>query len=133
MRFRTLFLRSCFLRCPRCGKGKLFKNLLQMHERCSHCDFQFGRGPGYFLGSIYFNYGLTALLTTATYLGLFLLADVPPEKLLWPLVAFSVVFPVLFFPFARSLWVGFDQFFDPIGIEREEGTGQSPTEAPKAR
>jgi uncharacterized protein (DUF983 family) len=130
MRFRTIFLRSCRLRCPRCGQGKLFRNLLMMNERCPHCDFQYGRGPGYFLGSIYFNYGLTALLVTAAFLGLFLLADISPDVLLWPLTAFTVVFPLLFFPFARSLWVGFDQFFDPVEIEREEGTQPG---APSAR
>lgn len=127
MRFRTIFLRSCRLRCPRCGQGKLFRNLLQMHESCPHCGFVYGRGPGYFLGSIYFNYGLTAFLTTASYLFLFLVVEVPPEKILWPLLAFCVLFPLLFFPIARSLWVGFDQFFDPVEIEKEEGTGVTPT------
>ena len=23
-------------RCPRCGKGRLFKNVLEMRERCEH-------------------------------------------------------------------------------------------------
>lgn len=40
-------------RCPRCGKGPLFKNLLEMRERCSSCglDYKFvdtGDGPAVF-------------------------------------------------------------------------------------
>ena len=25
-------------KCPRCGKGKLLKNLLDVRDRCDHCD-----------------------------------------------------------------------------------------------
>ena len=42
--------------------------------------------------------------------------------LLWPLAAFSVLFPLWFFRYARSLWVGFDQYFDPQVAE--SGTRQ---------
>lgn len=114
MQLRTILWRSLRLRCPRCGEGRLFTGWLSMHERCPHCDFPFARGPGYFLGSIYFNYGLTALISTATYLGLFLGAGVDPDRLLWFVLAFCVLFPLWFFRYARSLWVGFDQYFDPV-------------------
>lgn len=29
--------------CPRCGQGKLFDGLLKFQDRCSACDFDFGR------------------------------------------------------------------------------------------
>ncbi len=40
-------------RCPRCGKGPLFKNVLELRERCSSCglDYRFidtGDGPAVF-------------------------------------------------------------------------------------
>jgi len=40
-------------RCPRCGKGPLFKNVLELRERCSGCglDYHFidtGDGPAVF-------------------------------------------------------------------------------------
>ena len=40
-------------RCPRCGKGRLFKNLLEMRQECDHCglDYRFidtGDGPAVF-------------------------------------------------------------------------------------
>ena len=43
-----------------------------MRERCEQCGLRFDRGPGYYLGSIYINYGLTAVIVTAGYLALFL-------------------------------------------------------------
>ncbi|HWK34479.1 MAG TPA: DUF983 domain-containing protein [Hyphomicrobium sp.] len=40
-------------RCPRCGKGSLFKNVLEMRDRCERCglDYRFidtGDGPAVF-------------------------------------------------------------------------------------
>ena len=40
-------------RCPRCGKGRLFKNVLELRDRCESCalDFKFidtGDGPAVF-------------------------------------------------------------------------------------
>jgi uncharacterized protein (DUF983 family) len=44
-------------RCPRCGKGKLFKGFLSLSPRCEVCglDFAFadsGDGPAFFVMSI---------------------------------------------------------------------------------
>ena len=84
-----------------------------MHPQCENCGLQFERGQGYYLGSIYFNYGLTALVTTAGYLGGFFWSAVSPDVLLWSAVAFCVLFPIWFFRYARSLWLGMDYYFDP--------------------
>jgi len=39
--------------------------------------------------------------------------NMPERPLLLGAVAFTVVFPILLFPWARSLWLGFDQWHDP--------------------
>ncbi len=44
---------AVFARCPRCGKGKLFKNVLEMRPACDRCglDYRFidtGDGPAVF-------------------------------------------------------------------------------------
>ncbi len=84
-----------------------------MHEQCECCQLTFAREPGFYLGSIYFNYGLTSLLMTAAFLSLFLGFDVSPDKLVWPLTGFCLLFPLWFFRYARSLWFGMDYYFDP--------------------
>lgn len=43
-------------RCPRCGKGKLFRGFLNLAERCDRCglDYAFADpadGPAFFVGS----------------------------------------------------------------------------------
>jgi uncharacterized protein (DUF983 family) len=118
MRFRTILLRSLRLRCPRCGKGRLFRGWLSMHDGCPDCGLQFQREPGFFLGSIYFNYGMTALLVTVSYFACFFGTDISPNHLLWGEFAFCLLFPLWFFRYARSLWLGFDEFVDARQTDR---------------
>jgi hypothetical protein len=84
-----------------------------MHTHCPSCEAKFEREPGYFLGSIYINYGLTALILAIVYPICLFMGQVPENLLLGVSLAFCVVFPILFFPFARALWMGFDEFCDP--------------------
>lgn len=101
------------LRCPVCGRGKLFSGWFRMRPACPACGLDFQREPGFYLGSIYFNYGLTTVISMAAFFGLFLAYDISPQRMLWPLVAFCTAFPLWFFRYARSLWLAFDAFYDP--------------------
>lgn len=112
-RLLTIVWRGMRLRCPRCGQGRLFCGWFRMPERCACCGLLIQREPGYFLGSIYVNYGVTATIVTVAYLVLFLTTDISSDVLLWSLVAFCVVFPPWFFRYARALWMGFDEYWDP--------------------
>lgn len=83
-----------------------------MPERCSECGLDFRREPGFYLGSIYINYGLTAFIVTITYIAAMANGYGRSPYLLWGTLAFCVVFPVWFFRYARSLWLGMDQYVD---------------------
>ncbi|HZZ72192.1 MAG TPA: DUF983 domain-containing protein [Pirellulales bacterium] len=109
----TLLWRAWGLRCAQCGQGKLFRGWFTMNDACGHCGASFQREPGFYLGSIYFNYGLTAILVTAIYCTLNFGFDVSPEILLPATAAFTVLFPLWYFRRARSVWLAFDQYFDP--------------------
>ena len=112
-RFFLLVGRALLLRCPFCGCGKLFRGFFAMHDNCPSCGKSFQREPGFFLGSIYFNYGLTALIVAVAYPVLLFGYGVPEQPLLFGALLFTLLCPVLFFRHARSLWLGFDQFADP--------------------
>ena len=109
----TIIWRCLRLRCPACGRGRLFRGWFRMHAKCDGCGMKFEREPGYFLGSIYFNYGVTALLVIGLYLGLWLGDVATPEQLLVSLTVFSVIFPLIFFRWSRALWMALDHFYDP--------------------
>jgi uncharacterized protein (DUF983 family) len=109
----TLLSRSLRLRCPICGDGKLFRGWFRMHVRCQHCQFRFERSPGYWLGSIFVNYGLTALIITGAYFVLFFSEALTPDWIMRLLLAFCALFPLWFFRYARAIWIGVDLYFDP--------------------
>jgi uncharacterized protein (DUF983 family) len=104
--------RAARLRCPACGKGKPFQGL-KMRHHCEVCGFRFEREPGYFMGSIYFNYGATAGIEIVGYFalewlfGLGLGTQIP----IW--LTFAAAFPVWFHRYARSLWMAIDLSVSP--------------------
>ncbi len=112
-RFWMLLDRALRLRCPICGRGKLYRSWFSMHAACPHCGVRFEREPGFFLGSIYINYGLTVLIVSIAYPILLFGYGFAETPLLAGALAFTVLFPLLLFPWARSLWLGFDQWRDP--------------------
>jgi uncharacterized protein (DUF983 family) len=115
----TVLGRGLRLLCPKCGGAPIFRGWFAMHDRCLKCGRRFNRAPGYLLGSIYVNYGVTALLVVVTYFSLYFGEVLDGKQLLIVLTAFSVVFPLWFFRYARSLWIAFDERWDPWPNEQE--------------
>ena len=65
-------------RCPRCGKGKLYKGLLAVAPRCAHCDLDLaaedaGDGPAVFV----------ILILGALVVGLAILVEIAFAPPLW--------------------------------------------------
>jgi hypothetical protein len=83
-----------------------------MATGCPQCGLTFDREPGYFLGSIYFNYGVTAVIVTAAYIIGFFVFAINDRLLLAVLGSFCFLFPLWFFRYARALWMGLDELLD---------------------
>ena len=125
------FLRAARLVCPRCGMGRLFRGLFAMEDACGHCGLDFKREPGFYLGSIYINYGITALGTGGLYLALVHGLGLPRDKALAACLAVAVLFPVWFFRYARSFLLAIDSSVNrelPEFTAAHDGTGLSAEE-----
>lgn len=96
------------LRCPRCGRGRLFGGLFAMHDACRHCGLAFVREPGFYLGSIYLNYGATVIAVGGLYALVVLGLGLPHEAALAACLVVAVVLPILLFRHARSLLLALD-------------------------
>ena len=99
--------RALALRCPRCGGGRLFRGWFRMHERCAACGASFTREQGFYLGSIYINYGVTVIVTGGLYAAL-VGVGASHEAALAACLAVAVALPVVFFRHARSLLLAID-------------------------
>lgn len=84
-----------------------------MAPACPECGVPIARESGYFLGSIYFNYGVTCVVSAAIYFGILFGLDGGGSAALWSALAFALLFPFWFWRYARSFWLMLDQYFDP--------------------
>jgi len=108
--------RAARLRCPRCGGGRLFSGWFRMADGCPACGLSYAREPGFYLGSIYVNYGVTVLATGGLYAaGVGWLGWSQPTALAAAL-GLAVILPILFFRHARALLLALD-----ASVNRHQG------------
>jgi len=79
-----------------------------MRPACPACGLPFTREPGFYLGSIYINYGVTVIVTGGLYALLVLGFGLAHELALTACLAVAVALPVLFFRHARSFLLALD-------------------------
>jgi len=108
VKLRTVLARGLRRLCPSCGRDKVFLGLLKVKERCASCGFNCRPEGGYYLGAIYINYSLTAVLALG--LGFWLTLAGKPTMGFGVALGIGVLFPLMFFQLSRSLWLGIDMW-----------------------
>jgi len=100
--------RAVRLRCPRCGRSPLFTGWFTMHEHCAVCGLVYEREQGYFVGAIYVNYAVTVAIAVGTVLVLDWTIGLTLRAQLALGIALVTLVPLVFFRYARSLWLAVD-------------------------
>jgi hypothetical protein len=95
-----------------------------MHEACPHCGFSYEREPGFYLGSIYLNYGATVILTGGLYALIVMGLGLSNETALAVCLTAAVLCPILFFRHARSFLLSLDS-----AINRDQSAAELPEAA----
>ena len=114
------FTRALRLRCPHCGGGPIFTSWSRLLPVCPVCGLGLERGEqGYWLGAYFFNLMAVETVFSVWVVG-FLLETWPDPP--WGLFQIStivlmVVFPFIFFPFSKTLFLAFDLLVRPPGEE----------------
>ncbi len=115
-RFLVTMGRAVRRHCPYCGGPDAFDGYFSLRDRCPTCNVTFEREEGYFLGG----YALNLIVAEFVGLGLaiFLLfkTDLRHLDLIWQeaiAVALAVAFPLILFPFSRTVWVALDLVLHP--------------------
>lgn len=106
----TAFGRGLLRRCARCGGGDLFERWFTMRERCPTCGLRFEREEGFFLGAFVVNFAVTeAVLALFIALAVVLTLPDPPLPFLAGLaVVVTVVVPLIFYPWSKTIWTAVD-------------------------
>jgi uncharacterized protein (DUF983 family) len=108
--------RAARLRCPNCGRGRLFRGVFRMLNRCPECGLSYFPEQGYYVGAMIINYVATTAVVVAIFLLTTLFRDfttlsVNSKILLW--MAFAVALSLLLMRHAYSFWLGIDFWIKP--------------------
>lgn len=113
--------RGLIRRCPRCGGGKLFRTWWSLRDRCPRCGMRFVREEGYFTGVYLVNFGVVLAVLFVMCMGVALWLGSHPDASAVPFLVvggvIAVVVPVVFYPFARTIWAALDLAMAPMELD----------------
>src|SRR4051812_47007985 len=92
-------------RCPRCGKGKVFRGLYSMNAVCPSCGTKFDREPGFFLGALVLGYFFSAFSTVPTLVICIFVLQVPLVAAIAITCAQIILLNPLIFRLGRLTWL----------------------------
>lgn len=113
-------LRGLARRCPRCGAGGIWDSFFRMKHACPTCGQVLERGESsdFWIGAYLVNLvvaELAAVILAA--LMWFTMWGRVTFNVLWAAsVLLAIVMPILFYPFARDLWLAWDLHFRPTEV-----------------
>jgi uncharacterized protein (DUF983 family) len=93
------------LRCPACGRGRLFRQGFDLQAACSECGQPFGMGEGDFVGGIYLNYGIVGLCCFALFFWMEGQGTYSTNQELTVLLTLAVLLPILSARHARAFFL----------------------------
>lgn len=84
------FLSILGMKCPRCRRGRMFKNnnpfkslrlskIFDMPERCSECNQKYDMEQGFWYGTGYVSYALSVAISVSTFIAWWVLIGVSTE------------------------------------------------------
>jgi uncharacterized protein (DUF983 family) len=82
-----------------------------MPEACALCGLRFERAQGYWVGAIYVNYAVTTVIAVTGFLLTWRHIPMGVELSVWCM--FVVLFPLWFFRWSRSVWLGVESLLNP--------------------
>ena len=113
------------LRCPICGKGKLFQGYFDSPVRCPSCGYFFMRESGYFLPHVPIGYAFTVLVSLGSWPFMrYVLGIRSAELTLGVMVSVAVLFGVWFVRYSKALWLAIDLTLHPPASEDFESRGR---------
>jgi uncharacterized protein (DUF983 family) len=111
--------------CPRCRRGKLFKErnayklnaFMRMYDNCPVCGQPFDMEPGFYYGTSYVSYGLSIFICVVSLILWWVLIGFSLEdnRFFWWMginAVLLVIMQPLIMRLSRSLWIAFFVYYD---------------------
>jgi len=118
----SLLSRVARLKCPACGRGRIFRRFFVRAERCAGCHRPFEREEGYWVGGsevhMFASFGLSVLLCVP-----FLVLLEPTPVLYAGVLGGHVALSLIVFRYSRAIFLTVDYYLDPGAAT---GSGEDP-------
>lgn len=111
-------------RCGRCGAKGIFDGYFRLKERCPRCGYRFAREDGFFTGVYLVNFAVAEGLMFVALMAYVLWRGISETTgPLWPVLSAcltaAILGPIVFYPFAASLWAAIDLVTRPLEPDEE--------------
>lgn len=108
-------------RCPNCGGRGIYDTWFRMKERCPTCGMRFEREEGFFVGAYLINFAVSIILLFVLCMGFVGVKAADPDAnatgFMVAGVLIGLLAPVVFYPFARTVWSAIDLGMTPLEPE----------------
>ena len=99
--------------CPRCQNESMyldknplhFSKLLNMHEKCSHCDLKYQIEPSFFYGAMYVSYGLNVAISVAAFITSFVIFNSSIKMAFISIIIANIVLFPFVLRLARNIYI----------------------------
>lgn len=115
-------------RCPRCGVGRILKNLFVRHGCCKHCGLRYAREDGFFTAALPINYTLVCLLWVIPLMVLWMTDFFAWEWMVGLCAGGALLIPPLTYRYSQCLWLGAYYFFLANDIDSGKDVRESADE-----
>jgi uncharacterized protein (DUF983 family) len=116
------------MKCPKCHQGNMFefsnpynlKKIHQMPERCTECGQAFQPEPGFYVGAMYVNYGITVLLSALTYIILEIILKVSAFLFFGIYISVLLLIGPLMFRYSRVIFLYMFVNYDKEAVKKHK-------------
>ena len=106
--------------CPVCHRGKMYveanpyklSKVLQMHDRCSHCEIKFKMEPSFFYGAMYVSYAVGVALAVAAFIIAFFFIGLDKHYTFLAIIGVLVIMFPIILRISRNIWINFFMKYD---------------------
>jgi len=94
--------------------------LLDMTEKCSHCNLVYQMEPSFFYGAMYVNYAIAVAISVSVFVAMYVLGDgFKLSTYLVAIIASMIVFSPITFRLGRMIWINLFVKYNPQSTEKK--------------
>lgn len=107
--------------CPKCQNESMYldenplhlKNILKMHDRCSHCNLKYQIEPSFFYGAMYVSYGLNVGIGIAAFIISSVIFNASLKVAFISIIASLIVLFPFVLRWSRNIYINMFVSYDP--------------------